>query len=145
MYSGFLAFLALFFLVLAALQASKTVTLSRSQRFVGEVISLHAKDDRCSSDDRYDDCTKFAAGVRIVVDDEPARVVIDAGSAKGHGQPTSRAEYRLGDSVTVAFDPANPATAHSIQGVWNEISLLALFLLFSLLAIYRVWQSLWGK
>ena len=95
--------------------------VSTSQQTSGVVEQLTGKSDRCGRKRSRHDCTKFRATLRYEVQGTQYRIDVSAGSARGHDQPISYADYRVGQTEIVAFDPSQPTRAYrnKLWDIWG--------------------------
>jgi Protein of unknown function (DUF3592) len=137
----FFAFLSLLFLALTWMGTQDRITLlQHSERATGEVVRIYPKDGRCQRRKRSYDCTRFLAGVRVVTKSKDSlEVFVDAGSTRGHGQPTSSARYQLKEAVPVIFDPNHPEEAirDSVYEVWALPAVMAFLLCVCVYSLLR--------
>jgi hypothetical protein len=112
--------------VLLALAAILVVVVNRllfladAERTVGHVTGVWGQDGRCGRRRSKYDCTRFDARVEYVVAGTPLTIDIDAGRARGHGQPVSRASFRTGAAVTVVHAPGGrPAYQDTFFAIWG--------------------------
>jgi hypothetical protein len=100
---------------------SQLLFLSRAERAVGVVREVRAQNGRCGGKRRHD-CTRFHAMVEFQSAGSRQSSYLSAGDARGHGQPLSKARYRIGDPVPVVFDPSRPEEVYrdKFLDVWGS-------------------------
>jgi hypothetical protein len=117
---------------------SQLLFLSRAERDVGVVREVQAQNGRCGGKRRHD-CTKFHATVEFQSAGSRQSSYLSAGEARGHGQPLSKARYRIGDPVPIVFDSNRPEEIYrdKFLDIWGS-SLAWLFVqIFTLGASLR--------
>lgn len=114
---------------------SQLLFLKRAERGVGVVRELRARDGRCGTKRRRD-CTKFLATVEFQSSGNRQSSYLNAGDARGHGQPLSKARHQVGDFVSIVFDPNRPEEIYRDRfwDLWGS-SLTYLFLQVFTLAV----------
>jgi Protein of unknown function (DUF3592) len=112
---------------------SQLLFLSRAERDVGVVREVRAHDDRCGGKRRRD-CTKFHATVEFQSAGSRQSSYLSAGEARGHGQPLSKARYRIGDPVPIVFDPSRPEQIYrdKFLDIWGSPLAWLFFQIFTL-------------
>lgn len=108
----------------------RNLFLRTAQKTQGTVREIRARDGRCGGKYSRHACTRFSAHVQFVTaNGQSSSLNISAGSARGHGQPITRASYRPSQSVPVIYNPKRPAQAYhdSFFGVWGTPLFLAVF------------------
>jgi hypothetical protein len=88
----------------------------------GRVQQLVARNERCGTKQRRP-CTRFAATVSYEVGGRPYWLEEPAGSASEHNRPVTLASLRIGDTVEVAYDPAEPGDHYN--GGWHVTPMIA--------------------
>lgn len=107
--------------------------LSRAEHGVGVVREVRAVNGRCGGKRKHS-CTKFFATVEFQAAGSGASGELEAGDARGHDQPLSRASHQVGQSVPIVFDPNRPEEVHhdELWELWRFPLALLLFLVFTL-------------
>ena len=87
----------------------------------GTVERIWGRDDRCGTKRRRYDCTKFTAAVRYEVQGAEYGIDVSAGTARGHGEPISQSDYRVGGGVMIAYNPRKPGHAYrnTFWDIWG--------------------------
>jgi hypothetical protein len=83
-----------------------------AQRINATVEDIWASNDRCGRKRARYACTKYQARLRYEVQGGQYRLSVSAGQSRGHNQPISRAEYRIGGTDVVAYDPRKPSRGY---------------------------------
>jgi len=97
--------------------AQKAVFLARAEPATGRVVALRASQRPYHS--RRLSGTYFYATVEYQASGRSQRFEVPAGSAWHRGQPTSEADYRIGDPVPVLYDPKEPYSAER-NAFWDH-------------------------
>ncbi len=86
----------------------------------GRVVAVEASDGRCGSKHKHD-CTRFEAVIEYTASGAKHRTTATAGEARGHRQPVSAADHRVGERVPVLYSALDPGTAcrDSVFDVWG--------------------------
>lgn len=92
-----------------------------AQRTSGVVEDVWGHNGSCGRKRSRHDCTRYDARLRYQTSAGQYRIVVSAGSARGHNQPVSRARYAVGAREIVAYDPRNPARAYrnKLWDIWG--------------------------
>ena len=95
--------------------------VSSAQRVHGVVDHVTARNERCGRKRSRHNCTKFRALLTYEVQSRQYQIEVSAGSSRGHNQPTSYADYRIGQLERVAFDPSQPSRAYrdKLWDIWG--------------------------
>jgi hypothetical protein len=109
-------------LAMLAIIAYRAWRLAGADRADGHVVQVYAANETCGVRHRGP-CTTFSADVFYVVRDRTYRLREPAGGSWGHDQPVSGASLQPGDTVPIAFDPADPAD-HYAAG-WQVLPAVA--------------------
>ena len=100
--------------------ANRMLFLASAERTVGHVTEVSGRNSRCGGRRSKYNCTRFDANVEYVVGGSPLTLEIGAGSTRGHGKPTSTADYHEGQSITVVHGPGGrPAYQDTFFAVWG--------------------------
>ena len=89
------------------LGGSRILFLAQAERAVGVVVDVQSENARCGRKR----CTKFSALVRFQAASTEAWKSVAAGRARRYDQPVTLANYKVGDSVPMLFDPVHPEEA----------------------------------
>jgi hypothetical protein len=113
---------------------SQILFLSRAERGIGVVRQVRAVDSWCRGKRRHD-CTKFFATVEFEFAGSRTFSDLEAGGARGHNQPLSKALHQVGDSVPILFDPNRPEEVRhdKLWDIWGSPLILLFFQAFTLL------------
>lgn len=110
-------------LVFGWLTVDRVIFLHHARRTEGRITSITGTDSTCGGRRNRHPCTDFTAQVQYKPQEtgQTLTLSVDAGSARGHFQSIDLASRRIGQSVTVAYSPARPATAYedTFWGVWS--------------------------
>jgi hypothetical protein len=115
--------------VVAAEQSIGTVTEIQSSNSLCKKRRRGHLDRRRRVSHAYH-CTKFKAAIRYRSTlGEVYSMERGAGSARGHNQPPSGADFSIGQSVAVLYSPASPTEArlNQFDELWLGPSISALF------------------
>jgi hypothetical protein len=95
--------------------------LTSAQQTYGVVQQLRAENDRCGRKRSRHNCTKFRAMLSYDVQGRQYQIEVSAGSTRGHNQPVSYADYGVGQTEVVAFDPRQPSHAYrnKLWDIWG--------------------------
>jgi hypothetical protein len=85
--------------------------LSRAEKTNASVQSIQGEDRRCGRRKHRYDCSRFRATMFFESVTGTQVVTLPAGSVRGHGQPVTRADYRIGRQVALLYDRHNPKKA----------------------------------
>lgn len=123
------------------LGVTRVLFLAQAERTVGTVKDVYGENARCGRGRRRrrSDCTKFYAWIHFQAVGTESRLRVKAGSTRGHDQPVTFAEYRVGDSVPVLFDPSNPwkAIRDRFWDKWGATGAVLVIGLFSYVGFLR--------
>jgi hypothetical protein len=116
----------------------RTVFLVRAERTTGVVTEVHGVNTRCGRKRKHN-CTRFTARVRFTAQIQEYTFSVSAGSARGHRQPLSRADYDVGESVPVVYNPGRPEQAYrdAFWDVWGTPVLAFFFQIAALLGSFQ--------
>jgi hypothetical protein len=112
---GYLGISILLLVVAIYFAVSSYRYLARYERATGVVTALNAENDRCY---RGRQCTRFRADVDFTDGGAQKSTVLAVGNPHGHDQPASKADYQVGDSVPMVFDPDRPDEAE-VYDFWS--------------------------
>jgi hypothetical protein len=90
--------------------------VSHAEKVEGRVHRVYAFNERCKGK-RGGDCTGFRAVVLYEVRGTTYELFEPAGSARGYDRPLSEARLRAGHTVSVVYDPGDPAD--HFNGGWT--------------------------
>jgi hypothetical protein len=98
--------------------------LSQAEKTQGTVTQVTASNGQCGGGRRRSShaCTRFTAHIGFAAPGgNSGGITIGAGNSRGHGQPITRANYRVSQKVPVVYDPHNVARAYhdSLMSIWN--------------------------
>jgi hypothetical protein len=95
---------------------------------VGTVAEITASNGNCGSSKHRYACTHFTAQIAFPAQGTTFRTSTAAGERRGHGQPVSGADYRVGQTLPVVYSPLSPENAchDSVWDVWG-MPILAFF------------------
>lgn len=128
---GVAAFIAVLFLM-----AHRIYFLSGSDVTAGKVVQVEAENDRCGSRRSRHDCTNFFVAIHYSAQYDIFVMRHEAGATKNHNQPTSKANYRVGQLVKVRYLASDPQEAYLDE--WFDIFALPMaVLLFGVLLIIK--------
>jgi hypothetical protein len=99
----------------------RTQFVLTAQGTMGTIQGVTATNTRCGRKASKHNCTKFNATLKYEVNGSPYWLEVTAGKARGHDQPKTLADYRIGDSVQVAYDPNNPNRGYrnALWDIWG--------------------------
>lgn len=105
----------------------------------GQIIKITSSNDRCRSGGRRTrrsyDCTEYTAAVNYATPQGIYTVNISAGSARGHNQSISQADYQIGQKVKILYDTRNPTSAYpnTFMDIWGGLLMALAFPFFFIL------------
>jgi hypothetical protein len=110
------------------LVGDRVVFLAAAERTVGEVTQLESRNGRCGGRRTRRSCTKFYADVSYRTGGATWVLEVTAGRSNGYGRPLAEADYRVGDRVTIAYNPRRPRQAYrdTLWDIWGA-PLMAFF------------------
>ena len=128
----------LVFLSLSYLLIDRVVFITTAETGQGTVSSVQAHNAMCGGRRNRYDCTRYRAVVRFSVEGSGHQITVAAGSVRGHDQPLTRARYRVGASVPVAYSPGNPLRAYRDEfwDIWAAPFLAFVFQIASLFGAF---------
>lgn len=108
----------------------------------GQVTKITSDNDSCYSGRRHSnfyDCTEYTAVINYTTPQGKYTVNIWAGSARGHNQSISLANYQIGEKVEILYDTRNPTSAYrnTFLDIWNDLLIAMLTLCFFILRFFN--------
>ena len=103
------------------LALERAIFLARAIETTGAVTHIYSYNTRCGGKRKHN-CTKFDATVQYTSTSGAShRIVVSAGSTRGHDQSIANASRRKGEKVGVVYSPSDPERAYenSLWGVWG--------------------------
>ena len=111
----------------------------------GAVEQITSTNERCGRKRSTSDCTRFEAVVGFRVRDRSYTTTYRAGTARGHGRPTSEAGVRVGTRYEVRYSHRNPdnSCVNSPIEVWGAPIGLAVGQLITLFSSFFEGRRRW--
>jgi formylglycine-generating enzyme required for sulfatase activity len=93
-----------------------------SSATAGVVVVVTARNDRCGGRRSRYACTKFSATLRYEARGSSYFIDVSAGRVRGHDQPVSLSDYRVGQHEKVSYNPRKPSEAYrnTFWDIWGE-------------------------
>jgi hypothetical protein len=119
-----------FLVVILYSVVDRCVFLFHSERIEGQVVLLGSRNAHYRGDGGSSPCTDFTASIRYVVSNQPYGLTVDAGSISRHNQPTTFADYRVGDRIPLIYNTFSPSEAYryAFWDIWGLPLLAGSFL-----------------
>ncbi len=105
------------------------------------VTNISSMDDSCRSRRSSYACTRYTAQIEYDLNGQRWKGTIGAGSARGHGQPTSYSDLKVGAPAIVMYNPKKPGPIYRQERGPSWFHMMVLMSLVGLIISFLAYRK----